>query len=142
MSAYFDYLREMFLGVMQDLGDFLYRAFISPWTGHSPGRSIVENFTRYHDTLRVHSGEFGPVGWIIFVIFLLHLLALLGGLGFLTVVFFRKYVRFVKRELDKEELRRQGSSSMECDDMEKHAYNVNDHIKDSNIRSLNIFCTV
>ena len=41
-----------------------------------------------------------------------------------------------------DELRRQGISSMECDDMEKHAYSVNDHIKDGNIRSLNILCAV
>ena len=41
-----------------------------------------------------------------------------------------------------DELRKQGISSMECDDMEKHAYSVNDHIKDSNIRSMNIFCTI
>jgi len=40
------------------------------------------------------------------------------------------------------ELRAQGITSMDCDDMEKHAYSVNDHIKDGNIRSLNIFCTV
>ncbi len=41
-----------------------------------------------------------------------------------------------------DELRKQGVSAMECDDMEKHAYSVNDHIKDANIRSMNIFCTV
>jgi hypothetical protein len=41
-----------------------------------------------------------------------------------------------------DELRKQNVSAMECDDMEKHAYSVNDHIKDANIRSMNIFCTV
>ena len=41
-----------------------------------------------------------------------------------------------------DELRKQCISSMECDDMEKHAYSVNDHIKDNDIRSLNIFYTV
>ena len=32
MVAYFDYLREMFLKVLEDIGTFLYKAFISPWT--------------------------------------------------------------------------------------------------------------
>ncbi|MBQ2677394.1 MAG: DUF4037 domain-containing protein [Firmicutes bacterium] len=41
-----------------------------------------------------------------------------------------------------EELRRQSITSMECDDMEKHAYSVNDHIKDGNIRGMNILCSV
>ncbi len=41
-----------------------------------------------------------------------------------------------------DELRKQDISSMECDDMEKHAYSVNDHIRDANIRGMNIFCTV
>ena len=41
-----------------------------------------------------------------------------------------------------DELRRQGITSMKCDDMEKHAYSVNDCIKDGNIRSISIFVAV
>ena len=41
-----------------------------------------------------------------------------------------------------DELRKQDISSMECDDMEKHAYSVNDHIKDNSIRIMNIFTAV
>ena len=41
-----------------------------------------------------------------------------------------------------EELRMQNITTMECDDMEKHAYSVNDHIKDSGIRSLGILFSV
>ena len=101
MIAYFEYLREMFLKVLADIGNFLFKAFISPWT------DLPNNFTSYNSYLEAHSGEFQFVGWLFWVIFLLLLIALIGGLGFLIVVFFRKYVRFVKRELDKEELRRQ-----------------------------------
>ena len=101
MIAYFEYLREMFLKVVQDIGTFLYKAFISPWT------DLPNNFNSYNSFLDAHYREFGPIGWIFWVIFLLLLIGLAVGLGFLIVVFFRKYVRFVKKELDKEELGRQ-----------------------------------
>ena len=101
MIAYFEYLREMFLAVLEDIGAFLYTAFISPWT------ALGNNFTDYHSYFTAHYAEFGVVGWIFWVIFLILLIGLVAGLGFLIVVFFRKYVRFVKRELDKEELKRQ-----------------------------------
>ena len=101
MIAYFEYLREMFLSVLKDIGTFLYKAFISPWT------DLGNNFTSYHSYMTAYSGEFGVVGWIFWVIFLLLLIGLIVGLAFLIVIFFRKYIRFVKKELDKEELGRQ-----------------------------------
>ena len=101
MIAYFEYLREMFLRVLADIGNFLFKAFISPWT------DLPNNFATYQSYLDAHSNEFQFIGWFFWVIFLLLLIGLIGGIGFLIVIFFRKYVRFVKRELDKEELRRQ-----------------------------------
>ncbi|MBQ6730511.1 MAG: AAA family ATPase [Bacilli bacterium] len=101
MAAYFEYLREVFLKVVQDIGTFLFKGFISPWT------DLGDNFATYHSYLTAHMGEFGWGGWIFWIIFLLLFIALIAGLGFLIVVFIRKYVRFVKRELDKEELKRQ-----------------------------------
>ena len=101
MIAYFEYLREMFLRVLADIGNFLFKAFISPWT------DLPNNFATYQSYLDAHSNEFQFIGWFFWVIFLLLLIGLIGGVGFLIVIFFRKYVRFVKRELDKEELRRQ-----------------------------------
>ena len=101
MASYFEYLRKMFLRVLQDIGNFLYTAFISPWT------QLPNNFKAYNDFLGNHYQSFGAVGWIFWVIFLLLLIGLLAGLVFLIVIFLRKYVRFVKKELDKEELGRQ-----------------------------------
>ena len=101
MASYFEYLRKMFLAVLQDIGTFLYKAFISPWT------DLGRNFKFYNDYMAEHYASFGPVGWIFWVIFLLLLIGLIAGLLFLIVVFFRKYVRFVRKELDKEELSRQ-----------------------------------
>ena len=101
MAAYFEYLREMFIRVMQDIGKFLFKAFIAPWM------DLGENFTYYHSTLLAHYEQFGFLGWLFWVIFLLLLIGLMAGLIFLLVVFIRKYIRFVKKELDKEELKRQ-----------------------------------
>ena len=101
MPSYFEYLRKMFLRVISDIGNFLFKAFISPWT------DLPDNFKAYNDYLGNHYSTFGPVGWIFWVIFLLLLIGLLAGIIFLIVVFFRKYVRFVRKELDKEELGRQ-----------------------------------
>ena len=101
MASYFEYLRQMVLAFLEDLGTFLYKGFISPWT------DLPDNFTVYNSYLAQHYSTFGFWGWFFWVLFLLLLIALFSGIGFLIIVFFRKYVRFVKKELDKEELRRQ-----------------------------------
>ena len=101
MQAYFEYLHEMFVHVLEDIGKFLLKAFISPWA------DVGNNFNYYNSVLGTYSDQFGFVGWLFWVIFLLLLIGLIAGLVFLLVVFIRKYIRFVKRELDKEELRRQ-----------------------------------
>ena len=101
MNSYFDYLRQMIEEVLKDLGEFFKTIFAKPWA------DVPNNFTTYNSYLGQHYQTFGFWGWFFFVLFLLLLIGLIAGTGFLIVVFFRKYVRFVKRELDKEELRRQ-----------------------------------
>ena len=101
MSAYFQYLAEMIRAFFRDLGEFLYKGIISPWT------DVGENFRNYHSILSQHSGEFHFFGWFFFVLFLLFFIALVGALVFGLFILIRKYVRFVKRELETDELRRQ-----------------------------------
>ena len=101
IQAYFDYLREMVIAVLSHLGKFFYKGLISPWT------DLPTNFEAYNSFLVGHYERFGFWGWLFWILFLLLLIALFAGLIFLLVVFFRKYIRFVKKELDKEELRRQ-----------------------------------
>ena len=50
MVAYFDYLREMFLKVLGDIGTFFYKAFVSPWT------DLGNNFNTYNSYMAAHSG--------------------------------------------------------------------------------------
>ena len=101
MASYFEYLRKMVMAFLEDLGNFFYTMIVGPWL------DVPNNFTIYHNYFTQHYETFEFWGWFFWVIFLLLLIALFCGLGFLLVVFFRKYVRFVKKELDKEELRRQ-----------------------------------
>ena len=101
MSAYFQYLAEMIRAFFRDLGEFFYKGIISPWT------DVGENFRNYHSILVEHQAEFRFGGWLFFVLFLLFFIALVGAIIFGLVLLIRKYVRFVKKELDKDELRRQ-----------------------------------
>ncbi len=91
----------MVLAVMSHIGKFLFKAFISPWI------DLPTNFDEYNSYLAGHYERFGFWGWFFWIIFLLLLISLFAGVVFLLVVFIRKYIRFVKKELDKEELRRQ-----------------------------------
>ena len=101
MSAYFQYLAEMIRAFFRDLGEFFYKGIISPWT------DVGENFRNYHSILTQHQAEFRFGGWLFFILFLLFFIALVGAIIFGLVLLIRKYVRFVKKELDKDELRRQ-----------------------------------
>ena len=101
MSAYFAYLAEMLRAFFRDLGEFFYKGIISPW------KDVGENFANYHSIFTQHVGEFRFAGWLFFILFLLFFIALVGAAVFGLVILIRKYVRFVRRELDKDELRRQ-----------------------------------
>ena len=101
MSAYFEYLRDVLVAFFRDFGMFMYKWIVSPWT------DVGANFSNYNAILGAYSGGFGFIGWFFFVIFLLFFLGLLGAIGFGLFILIRKYIRFVKRELDKDEMRRQ-----------------------------------
>ena len=101
MQAYFEYLREFLTAFFQHLGTFFYKGIISPWT------DVGNNFGQYNSLLSAHSGEFGFFGWFFWVLFLVLGIGLIAGLGFLIFIFLRRYIRFVKKELDKDELTRQ-----------------------------------
>ena len=101
MTAYFEYLREMLGRFFKDLWEFFVKAFASPWT------NVPSNFGAYHSILMSHSGEFGFWGWFLYVFFLIFFVSLIAGALFGLFLLLRKYVRFMKKELDKDELRKQ-----------------------------------
>ena len=98
MSEFFEYLGEVLKRVFQDIGAFFNTAFASPWG------PVGENFKAYGELFNQYSRTWGAGGWIFYVIFIILLILLIGGLGILLFFLLRKYIRFVKREINKEEL--------------------------------------
>ena len=101
MSAYFSYLGKMIVQIFIDIG-----TWFSDWVAFKYSK-LPDNFARYGDYFSAYSPDFGVGGWIMFVVFALLLLAVIGAIGFGLFILIRKYVRFVKGELDKDELKRQ-----------------------------------
>ena len=101
MSAYFSYLRELLVQFFKDVGTWFVKRFAHPWG------DVGNNFRNYHSMLTAHMGEFHFWGWFFWVLFALLFLALIAAICFFIYLGIRKYIRFVKRELDKDELRRQ-----------------------------------
>ena len=84
-----------------DVGHFLYKAFISPW------EDVGNNFDNYNSIFNTYSGDFHFWGWFFYVIFLIFFIGLIGAIIYGLWYVIRKYIRFVKREIDKDELRKQ-----------------------------------
>ena len=101
MSAYFEYLREMFIKVMVNIGLFIADIFGGPWT------RVPSEFSDYNDLFATYTPNFGVMGWIFYVIFWILLAALIAGLGYLIYRFGRRHLKFRKTELDKQALRDQ-----------------------------------
>ena len=102
MSAYFEYLRQMLEAFFIDLGIFLRKVFVDPWY------DVGNNFTNYNSIFSAHQPEFGFWGWFFWVLFLLVFIGVIGAICFGIHLLLRKYIRFVKKEIDKEEGTRQG----------------------------------
>ena len=101
MDSYFEYLREMVVSFFTDLGVFMRKVWVDPWS------DVGNNFLNYSSIYNSHYQDFGFWGWFFWVLFLIVFIGLIGGLLFLLFILLRKYIRFVKRELDKDELRKQ-----------------------------------
>lgn len=99
MEVYFEYLRELLIRFFSDFGRFFYKAFASPW------EEVPNNFSYYHGLLVEYSVKFGFVGWLLWVIFLVFLIGLIAALIYGIVILLRKYIRFVKVEIEKDKLR-------------------------------------
>ena len=101
MNEYFDYLREMLTRFFSDLGRFFYKVFVSPW------EDVPGNFDSYGSIFNEHSRSFTGLDWFFYVLFFIFFIAAIGALLFGLFILIRKYVRFVRKEIDKDELRGQ-----------------------------------
>ena len=101
MSAYFEYLKEMVIAFISDLGQFFNKAFAQPWA------DVPNNFAKYGALFNSYVGDFGFLGWLFYVLFFIAFVGLIGAILFGLFLLLRKYFRFVKKEVDKEAMSRQ-----------------------------------
>ncbi len=101
MQDYFAYLREMIIAFFQNVGDWFKRRWYDPFAVWG------DYFDRYHYLFNNHYENFGFWGWFFYVFFWLLLIGLVGGLLFLLFLLIRKYVKFYKKEVDKEKLQKE-----------------------------------
>ena len=91
----------MLVSFFTDLGIFLRKVFVDPWT------DVGNNFSNYNSIFGTYQNDFGFWGWFFWVLFLLVFIGVIGAICFGLYLLLRKYVRFCKKEIDKDELRNQ-----------------------------------
>ena len=101
MEEYFDYLREMLVRFFSDLGRFFNKVFAAPWA------DVPGNFDAYGSIFSEHNRNFNGLDWFFYVLFFIFFIALIGAILFGLFILIRKYVRFVRKELDKDDMRQQ-----------------------------------
>lgn len=101
MNEYFNYLREMIVKFSYYFGQFFYNWVVYKWT------KVPSNFATYGDIFNSYSLTWGFWGWFFFVLFAVFIVALIVGIFWLIFIFLRKYIRFNKKEIDKEKLAEQ-----------------------------------
>ena len=98
----------MLVAFFTNFGKFFVTLFASPWNGELARQDTIANdFAQYRNIFNNWAPLWGPVGWVFFGLFAVLFLCLLGGVIFLLVFLFKKYVKFCKREIQKDELRRE-----------------------------------
>ena len=98
MSAYFEYLKFMVKAFFEHLAEFFYNWIPYKWT------QVGDDFHDYTSLWNQYHGDFDFWGWFFYVFFWILLAGIVGGIGYLLFFLIRKYVRFYKKELDKEQL--------------------------------------
>ncbi len=101
MGAYFAYLGKMIAQVFIDIGHWFYDWVVYKYT------KLPSNFSLYNDYFAQYQADFGVGGWILFVVFAILLVGVIGAACFGIFLLARKYIRFVKGELDKDALKLQ-----------------------------------
>ena len=87
----------MLVEFFKNFGQF----FAAPW------KLLPGQFERYNTIFKAYKSDFGAGGWIMWVLFLIVFLGLIAALGFGLYLLLRKYVKFCKKEIEKDELQRQ-----------------------------------
>jgi len=101
MTYYFQYLRDTLVAFFTDMGHFFYDIIVYPWT------KVPANNLHYGNIYNQYSGQFGGGGWFFWVFFLLLFSALVAAIAYGLFLLIRKYIRFVRGELEVDNLKLQ-----------------------------------
>jgi hypothetical protein len=101
MNDFFQYLKEWLVKFFTHLGQFFYDWIVYKWL------KVPSNFSTYNDLFTSYYKDFGGWGWFFFVIWWIFFAACVIGLFWLIIHFLAKYIRFNKRELDKQKMAEQ-----------------------------------
>lgn len=98
MSAFFNFIREIFEAVVRNIGRFFVTVFAEPWIG------VGSDFGEYNLIYETYHGQFGVGGWILYVIFIILVIALFASIIYLIYYLIRKAITFNNRRISKERL--------------------------------------
>jgi hypothetical protein len=101
MNSFFQYLKQWLVVFFKNFGEFFYNWVVYKWI------NVPDDFTSYNDIFKQYSGDFGGLGWTFFVLWWILFAAMVFGILWLVIHFLRKYIRFNKKELDKEKMAEQ-----------------------------------
>jgi len=103
MTEYFAYLHKMLVEFFYNFGQFFKNTFSYPWS-YVPGQVDYYNGLLYTFS---HSPYWNGWDWFMWVVFLLLFIAVIFGICFGLWLLLRKYIRFVRKEIDKDNLKLQ-----------------------------------
>ena len=98
MSAFFNYIREIFEAVFRNIGRFFVTVFAEPWI------NLGSDWGEYSLIYETYVGQFGVGGWILFVIFIILVIALFASIIYFIYYLVRKAIVFNNRRVSKERL--------------------------------------
>lgn len=98
MSDFFEYFKAFMAELFKNIGKWFANVFYNPWKG------IPGEFRTYSQILNAYKDGFGVWGWVLFVVSVICLVAILALLIYVIVLLVKKYIKFYKKELDKDAL--------------------------------------
>ncbi|HHU55542.1 MAG TPA: hypothetical protein GXZ48_02465 [Acholeplasmataceae bacterium] len=99
MNSFSKYFLDLFNQIWEDIQEWL----LGLW--NTLFSNVYENFKNYFDLIKYHSQNFDIFGWIMFVLSSAIMLGFIYFFFLRLVYYFRKYFKFQRTEVEKEELK-------------------------------------
>jgi len=101
MNQFFQYLKEFLAQFFANIGNFFYQWVVYKWI------AVPGEFQNYKDIFDQYAPSWGGLGWFFFILWWVFFAAVCIGILWLLFIFLRKYIRFSRKEIDKEKMAEQ-----------------------------------